>query len=81
MLNAGTSPLVNDGKISVELGATLVLAGTYTPADLANIVNDHGTIVLDGVLENAGNTVTATAASPFPIGGVIMGGTLLDRGG
>jgi fibronectin-binding autotransporter adhesin len=81
VLNAGTSPLVNDGSISVELGATLVLAGTYTPADLANIANNHGTVVMDGVLENAGNTLTATAANPIALGGLIVGGALLDKGG
>ena len=78
--NAGR--FVNDGAITLENGATLLLGGDESLADYGSIVNDGGTVVITGTLENAGQTLSGadTLLSGATLAGTLMGGTLIGGG-
>lgn len=74
---------VNTGTISVASGATLDVDGAYSTKQLESIINNGGTIGIDGSLNNTGATLTVGAGSAFPtltLTGTISGGTIADPG-
>ena len=77
-LNGG---LANTGTLAVSAG-TLNLAGTYTPANLGNLVGTGGATRLTGTLTNAGSTLTLNnTTGNIDIVGTVTGGTLATASG
>lgn len=72
----------NLSTISVSDGASLVLGGSITTADFGSIVDQGGTVLFDGILDNAGVTLGAAGGPPALTlaGGTIIGGTV-ETGG
>ena len=72
----------NSGAITLENGATLLLGGDESLADYGSIVNDGGTVVIAGTLENAGQTLSSadTLLSGATLAGTLIGGTLIGSG-
>ncbi|MBA3812098.1 MAG: hypothetical protein H0X27_10760 [Caulobacteraceae bacterium] len=87
LFNAGGfSSFTNAGKIVIGQGATLDVTGVYTPASLGD-VRVRGTFILDGLIDNTGQTITIGRGPIFGAttvlgpNGHIEGGTLaLGRG-
>jgi len=85
----------NEGSIAVGKNATLTLDGNYATAAYDNIINNGGTIILDGTPTDTGPitvvggtlvldptyVVPSNNSSIFNSGGVISGGSLYIDGG
>lgn len=75
----GTS-FVNHAVISVTNGATLLLGGDETMADLGSLALSGAVVVLDGTLQNTGHVLAGTSSAlsgaTLGYGGTIVGGTL-----
>ena len=75
----------NTGSISVGSGGQLIIGDTISPADLAGITMNDGTLLLEGVFENTGQTLTTAATGLFSniifSFGTIVGGTIDPDGG
>lgn len=81
-----TGRLINNGTLEAR-GGTIVVGGTFTPADLGATANDNGTIINDGgiisikgTLDNRNNSLVLDAImGPWNLsGGTIWGGTIVE---
>ena len=69
------------GALAIQSGGTLQLDGSYTTAGLKSLVtSDAGTVVVTGLLDNSGATLTLGSGGTLPAlvlqGGTLKGGTV-----
>jgi hypothetical protein len=93
LVNAGTIRATGGGTLSFggtnfnNSGGTMVVdpysellinpAGTVTPAQVGNIVNNGGTVMLGGALNNSGNTLTfGGSMGTWMLSGIVQSGTV-----
>ncbi len=81
-VSSTTGTFINDAVISISAGATLVIGGDETLADLGTIINQGGVIDLAGTLENTGQTLNAanTLLAGMTLDGGVIEGGVLDAG-
>ena len=83
----GSMNFVDTGPIDLAAGGTLTLDANTSTANLANIDNAGGTLLLGGTLNNAGGTISVGPSGTFAdlvLGApnvVISGGSFADAGG
>ena len=80
--SAVTPPVSNTGSIEIDSGATLDLAGFYTPASLGDLSN-QGTTQIDGTFDDGGGTLTlgpATLLNAVLLAGQIRNATIVPNG-
>ncbi|MGC9269385.1 Hint domain-containing protein [Acidiphilium sp.] len=73
----------NRSTITIGAGGTLALHGDETAADLGAIVNQGGTILLSGTIENTGQTLGLAGSDLTGAtlqGGTIIGGAVMSDG-
>lgn len=72
----------NSGTLG-ETGAKLLLGGTFTVAELGPLtLSGSGEVLIAGVLQNAGTTLTLDPAAKWYLyGGTILGGTVQSSNG
>jgi hypothetical protein len=75
--------ITNDGTFEVKNNAVLSFGGTFTTAGLGTIVNNGGTLLIAGNLQNAGQTLTVNSVSNWRMGqgGRITGGVITTAPG
>ncbi len=73
---------VNNGVVKLASGSELFLSGDVSPASLGKIKNSGGSIIIEGVYENAGRTLSGVG--PLGVlglqGGTISGGVATSAG-
>lgn len=73
---AGT-PLANSGVVQTTIGGRAAFDGTFTRADLGNLVaSPSGKFIIRGTLLNQGQTLPVDANNPWMLAGTIQGGTI-----
>ena len=71
--------LSDSSAISIASGASLLLGGVFTEADLGSLTNSGGTVVITGTLDNVGQTLNAASTALLGLeleGGTISGGAI-----
>lgn len=76
----------NSGTLAIKSGGTLQLDGNYTTAGLQSLVtSDAGTVVVTGLLDDSGASLTLAPGGALPSlvlqGGTLRGGTVRLAGG